>query len=235
MAVPFPGDPCLYNDGTRLRPAQWLSYDRINDEGTIRIFKINPDIDTARGPDPDGGWSPDPTPAAFAPVDPTLPSGSGGLQTGEAGYTYEGYLYDLAQKTDIIFPLTGYVGAAWAPGPTPLEQGGPLRTTIISQKVLLGQIQTTRDQVRTTMLWQVKDRVGSPMTLEVWNTTTSTLLASTMTNGLGLNDDYQVDFATPSPGPQIGEFVYSAIAISGAVASVGFFEVYGARLLEVRP
>lgn len=232
MATPAPGDPCLYNDGIRLRPAQWLAFNRTLKTGTIRIFKISPDIDTAKGPDPDGAWSPDPVPVSFSENDPLT---GPGIPVGQAGYTYEGYLYDLAQKTDVIFPLTGFIGPAWAPGPVAIEDGGPLRTAIINQKLVLGQVQTTRDQVRTTMLWQVKDRVASPMTLEVWNTTTGTLLASVVTDGLGVNNDYQVDFPAPFPGPQVGEFVYSAVAYSGSVGAVGNFEVYGCRLLEVRP
>jgi hypothetical protein len=232
MALPKTGDPCLYNDGVTTRAAQWLEFREDGfggGEGTIRVFKISPDIDTAYGPDPDGVWSPNPPVVPFYLGDPlTLPPG-------QAGYTYEGYLYDLSQKTDVIFPLTGFIGPAWAPGGTAIEAGGPLQTLIITQKLVLGQISTRADQIRNAVVWQVADRIGSPMTLEVWNTTTATLLATVITDGSGINKDYQVNFATPVPGPQIGEFVYSAVAYSGAVGGVGLFQVYSCRLLEIRP
>lgn len=230
MAIPKQGDPCIYNDAGVLRPAVWIDFrEGAPSGGTVRYFRVSPDFDSARGPDPDGEWSPDPTDAVFFDGDPT----GGGLSPGQASYTYEGYLYDLAQKTDVIFPLTGYIGAAWGPGATPLESGGPLETLIINQKLTLGQVQTTRDQVRTSVVWQVQDRVGSPMTLECWNTTTSTQLCTIVTDGSGVNKDYQKDFDV-GPGPQTGEFVYTAVAYSGAVGAAGQFRVFSARLLEVR-
>ena len=190
-------------------------------QATIRTIDPDADYDTVYGP-PDGTYiTADATPVPLV-EDPL------GVSAYSATLDPGGLAQWLNLRSDIIFPLTGFISSAWSPDPaTPVAEGGSLRTNIPNRPVTLGQVQTSNRQIRNQASFDVQDQAGSPMTLEIWNSTSGLMVAQQVTDGSGVRKDYTFAFSSP----QTGEYVYSAVAISGS-ATPGFCRVFEARIQE---